>query len=304
MKYLITGGLGFIGSNLVDYLLDNGHEVLVVDDLSTGKESYKNPKATYCKYSITEFDHMVDITKGIDGIFHVAAWARLQRSIDDPLGTNNSNITGTLTLLQAARLNNVKRFVFSSSSSVYGQQEEAIMTESMQPSPLHPYALQKLTGEMYCAMFSRLFGINTVILRYFNVYGPRQIIEGDYALVIGKFLRQKKNHEKMTIYGDGEQTRAYTHVTDVVRANLMAMEMQMNKGESQTFNIGTDRETSVNEIAEMLGGEVDHIIPNPRGDFEEKRKAADFSKALRVLNWKPEVTIEEGIKALMDSESI
>lgn len=302
MKYLVTGGLGFIGSNLVDYLLEKGHEIEVVDDLSTGKESYENSKATYHRYSITELDHMMELTKGIDGIFHVAAWARLQRSIDDPLGTNHANITGTLTLLQAARINNIKRFVFSSSSSVYGQQDKAVMTETMLLNPLHPYALQKLTGEMYCRMYSRLFDINTVILRYFNVYGPRQIIDGDYALVIGKFLRQKESNEKMTVYGDGEQTRAYTHVTDVVRANLMAMELSMDKGESETFNIGTDKETSVNQITEMLGGEVEHVIPNPRGEFEERRKAADFSKALRILGWKPEVTIEEGIKRLIQSQ--
>ncbi|MBI2613576.1 MAG: NAD-dependent epimerase/dehydratase family protein [Candidatus Levybacteria bacterium] len=303
MKYLVTGGLGFIGSNLVDYLLEKGHEIVVVDDLSTGKESYKNPKATYYNYSIADLNLMTELTKGMDGIFHLAAWARLQRSINDPLGTNHANVTGTLTLLQAARVNKVEKFIFSSSSSVYGMQENPIMEETMSTNPLHPYALQKLVGEMYCRLYSKLFGIKTVALRYFNVYGPRQIIDGDYALVIGTFLKQKRENKKMTIYGDGRQTRAYTHVGDVVRANLLAMELSMEKGESEIFNIGTDRETSINEIAKMLGGEVEHIIPNPRGEFEERRKAANYSKALKILGWKPTVTIEEGIKRLLGQKS-
>lgn len=301
MKYLVTGGLGFIGSNLVEYLLEKGHDVIIVDDLSTGRESYKNSKATYYKYSITDINLMTKVTKGVDGIFHLAAWARLRRSIDDPLGTNNVNIAGTLTLLQAARINKIEKLVFSSSSSVYGKHKNPIMQESTPTNPLHPYALQKLAGEMYCRLFSKLFGIKTIILRYFNVYGPRQIIEGDYALVIGIFMRQIKENKKMTIYGDGEQTRAYTHVSDVVRANLLAMEQPMKKGQSETFNIGTDKETSINEIAKMLGGEVKHIIPNPRGKFEERRKAANYSKALRILGWQPTVTIDEGIRRLLES---
>lgn len=300
MRYLVTGGLGFIGSNLVEYLLEKGHDVMVVDDLSTGRESYKNPKATYYKYSITDINLMTKLTKGIDGIFHLAAWARLRRSIDNPLETNHANITGTLTLLQAARVNKIEKFVFSSSSSVYGKQKNPIMEETTPTNPLHPYALQKLVGEMYCRLFSKLFGIKTVVLRYFNVYGPRQIIGGDYALVIGIFIRQKKENKKMTIYGDGKQTRAYTHVSDVVRANLLAMEFPMKKGQSETFNIGTDKETSINEIAKMLGGEVRHIIPNPRGHFEERRKAANYSKASRILGWEPTVTIQEGIKRLLE----
>lgn len=302
MKYLVTGGLGFIGSNLVEYLLEKKHDVVIVDDLSTGKESYRNPKATYHNCSIVDVNSMIKITKGVDGIFHLAAWARLQRSINDPLGTNNTNITGTLVLLQAARINEIKNFIFSSSSSVYGKKENPIMKETMSTNPLHPYALQKLAGEMYCKLFSNLFGIRTIMLRYFNVYGPRQVVDGDYALVIGKFMKQKKEGKKMTIFGDGKQTRAYTHVSDVVRANLLAMKFcSAGKIRSEIFNIGTAEETSVNEIAKMLGGEVKHIIPNPRGEFEERHKVADYSKALKVLGWRPKVTIQEGIKRLLES---
>lgn len=300
MKYLVTGGLGFIGSNMVDTLVKEGHNVIVVDDLSTGDPSYTNPKAVYIKEHITDLDTMQGLTQNCDAIFHFAAWARLQRSINDPIGTNNANVVGTLTLLEAARRNKIKRFIFSSSSSVYGDQENPRMVETMLPNPLHPYALQKWVGERYCRLYSKLFGLQTVLLRYFNVYGPRQILQGDYALVIGRFMEQKKKGEKLTIYGDGEQTRAYTHVSDVVRANLLVSQMSMEAGQSELFNVGTDIETSVNRIAELIGGEVDHIIPNPRGNFEEKRKCADYSKIKEKVGWSPEVTIEEGIKRLLD----
>ncbi len=301
MKVLVSGGLGFIGSNLVDALINEGHEVYVVDDMSTGKLDYKNksPKAQYWYSSITNKTLMLELTAEVEAIFHVAAWARLMRSIDDPLGTNENNITGTLTLLECARHNNVPRFIFSSSSSVYGQQVSPEMQESMLPYPLHPYALQKWCGEKYCQMYSRLFGLQTICLRYFNVYGKRQVIQGDYALVIGKFLRQKSEGKPMTIYGDGEQTRAYTHVSDVVNANILAYKRKMEPGQNIILNIGTSEETSVNKITEMLGGEVEHIIPNPRGNFEERRKAANFSLAKQILGWEPKITIGEGIKRLI-----
>jgi nucleoside-diphosphate-sugar epimerase len=300
MKYLVTGGLGFIGSNMVDLLIKEGHDVIVVDDLSTGDIAYTNPKAFYVRESITDLNTMLGLSQNCDAIFHFAAWARLQRSIDDPIGTNNANVVGTLTLLEAARRNKIKKFIFSSSSSVYGDQENPIMQEDMKLNPLHPYALQKWVGEEYCKLYSRLFGLRTVRLRYFNVYGPRQILQGDYALVIGRFMKQKEKGEKLTIYGDGEQTRAYTHVTDVIKANLLASQLEMEEGQSEAFNIGTTVETSVNKIAELIGGEVNHIIPNPRGNFEEKRKAANIDKAKRVLNWEPTVSIEQGISWLLN----
>lgn len=300
MKCLVTGGLGFIGSNLVDTLIEQGHQVKVVDDLSTGKMSYTNKKARYIIETITNYKRMLEFAEGCDVIFHVAAWARLQRSINDVIGTNNANEVGTVTLLEVARQLGIKRFIFSSSSSVYGEQQSPIMNELMYPNPLHPYALQKWAGERYCQLYTRLFGLQTIILRYFNVYGRRQILEGDYTLVIGKFIQQKKEGKKMTVYGDGTQTRAYTNVKDVVRANLLAMKLKMSdEGETTTLNIGTSKETSVNEIVKMLGGDAEYIIPNPRGKFEEKRKSADYWKAQMTFGWTPEVTIEEGIKELI-----
>lgn len=299
MKYLVTGGLGFIGSNMVDFLIEKGHSVIVVDDLSTGDPSYQNPKAVYVNAHITDLDTMLGLTQNVDTIYHFAAWARLQRSINDPIGTNHANVDGTLTLLQAARLNKVRRFIFSSSSSVYGDQSDPMMVESMLPNPLHPYALQKWVGEEYCKLFSRLFKMQTIRLRYFNVYGPRQILQGDYALVLGKFLEAKEKGLKAQIYGDGEQTRSYTHVSDVIEANWRASQIGMEDGQSELFNIGTDIETSVNRIAELVGVEADHIMPNPRGEFEERRKCADFTKANQILGWAPKVTIEQGIKMLL-----
>ncbi len=300
MKYLVTGGLGFIGSNMVDFLIEKGHSVIVVDDLSTGDPSYQNPKAHYVNAHITDLDTMLGVTQNVDTIFHFAAWARMQRSINDPVGTNNANVVGTVTLLQAARVNKVRRFIFSSSSSVYGDQENPEMVETMLLNPLHPYALQKWVGEEYCKLFSKLFNMQTVRLRYFNVYGYRQILQGDYALVIGKFLEAKAKGEKAIVYGDGEQTRSYTHISDVLEANWKASQIGMIDGQSEAFNIGTQIETSVNRIAELIEVETEHI-ENPRGKFEERRKCANFSKAFMRLNWEPKISIEEGIKMLLNS---
>lgn len=299
MKCLVTGGLGFIGSNLVDELVKQGHTVSVVDDLSTGVAAYENKQAKYYIAQITDYKKMLEITKDIDCIFHEAAWARVQRSVDDPMGTNHVNVTGTLTMLEVARLNRVRRFIFASSSSVYGLQEKAQMNERMTPNPLHPYALQKYTNELYCRLYSKLYGLNTVCLRYFNVYGPRQVLKGDYALVIGKFLKQRQFSQKFTVYGDGTQTRAYTHVLDVVRANIMASEMTFIHGDHWVFNVGTDKETSINDLVTLMKGEALYINPNPRGQFDESRKCADYSLIRSVLGWEPTVTIEDGIKDLL-----
>lgn len=305
MKCFVSGGLGFIGSNLVDALILEGHEVVVVDDLSSGVADYANPKAEYYHETITNYSRMLDCARGCDIIFHVAAWARLQRSIDDVLGTNNANVVGTVTLLEVARKLGIKRFIFSSSSSVYGEQDNPIMDEGMDLNPLHPYGLQKWVGEKYCEMYSSLFGLQTVMLRYFNVYGPRQIIEGDYSLVIGKFIKQKELGKKMTVYGDGKQTRAYTHVSDVVRATIMCIPkyLSMLDGTTNIFNVGINVETSVNTIVKLLGGVAEYIIPNPRGAFEEKRKAANYEKIEMLIGWKPEIKIEQGIKRLLKNEN-
>ena len=299
MKHVVTGGCGFIGSHLVDYLIDLGHEVVVLDDLSSSEGRPINSGATLVEGSVTNLELVTSATVGAGCVFHTAAWARVPRSIDDPVGTHKVNVNGTLNVLQAARENGVGRVVYSSSSSVYGDQKTHLLREDMTPNPLSPYALHKLIGEQYGSMFARLFGMRVVSLRYFNVYGPGQTAGGAYALVIPHFLKLRSEGRPLTIYGDGTQTRSYTHVSDVVRANLLAATENLPVGENTVLNIGTDEETSVNEIAQMVGGDVEHIVPNPRGKFEELRKSADISKSRSVIGWEPWVMASEGIRAVV-----
>lgn len=306
-KVLVVGGAGFIGSNLADALIEKGYEVHVIDDLSTGKEEYINPKilsgeqGEFYKASILNegFLDGMFAQNEFDAIFHLAAWPRVPRSIEDPVGTHKVNVDGFLNILQMARKYAVGKVIYSSSSSVYGDQNTPQMVEDMVPNPKSPYALHKLIGEQYATMFSKLFDISIVSLRYFNVYGYRQATEGAYCLVIGKFIQQKKEGLALTVYGDGTQTRAYTHVTDIVNANILALEKDIEKGKNLIVNIGTEREISINEVANMIGGEMSYVIPNPRGDFEEKRKAANPALAKEKLGWEPKVTFEEGMKQLL-----
>jgi len=300
MNCCVTGGCGFIGSHIVDALLAAGHEVTVLDDLSTGFLENLNPKAKHIKKSITDFEAVKEAFQGVDWVFHPAAWARVVRSVEDPIGTHNVNVNGTLNVFWAAKECGVKRIIYSSSSSVNGDQDTHIMREDMSTAPKSPYALHKLIGEQYATLFARIYEMDIVSLRYFNVYGPRQLVEGAYALVIGKFLRQASQGEGLTIYGDGEQTRAYTYVGDVVRANLMAAEAQLESNQNTILNIGTGQETSVNEVAAKISDDVKHIIPNPRGELEELRKVADYSKAKRVLGWEPEVNFDEGMRLVLE----
>ena len=297
MKCIVTGGCGFIGSHLVDALLALGYSVIVIDDLSTGKLANLNGDAEIIQESILNFELVKSVINGADWVFHLAAWPRIPRSLDDPIGTHNVNVTGTLNVLQAAREANVAKFIYSSSSSIYGDQDTHIMNENMIPNPSSPYALQKLMGEQYTTMFANLFGMKNVSLGYFNVYGPRQS-EGAYSLVIGRFQSMKEAGEPLTVYGDGEQTRAYTYIGDVVSANILAAQANLRSGENLILNIGTSTETSVNEIAIKIGGEIVYISPNPRGKYEERHKTADYMKAKSLLGWEPTVSLDEGLRIL------
>lgn len=300
MKCLVTGGCGFIGSHLVDRLVELGHDVTALDDLSTGGRERLNPHAALIEGSVTDAGLVGDATAGVDWIFHMAAWARILRSIDDPISTHEVNVNGTLNVLQAARASGARRVINSSSSSVYGDQDTHLMREDMTPNPKSPYALQKLIGEQYAAMFALRFGLDVVSLRYFNVYGPRQVTaaDGAYTLVIPRFLRMRDAGEALTVYGDGKQTRAYTHVSDVVEANILVASADLPAGEHAALNIGSTEETSVNEIAAMIGGKVEHVIPNPREKFEERRKAADNSRAKATIGWEPRVPLSDGMADL------
>ena len=300
MKCVVTGGCGFIGSHVVDGLVARGDRVVVLDDLSTGYAAKVNPEAELLRGSILDEDLLGDALLGADRVFHLAALPRVPRSIEDPVGTHRVNVDGTLNVLQAAREAGVDRVVYSSSSSVYGDQPTHLMSEDMVPNPLSPYALHKLIGEQYAGMFARLYGMTVVSLRYFNVYGPGQPFEGAYALVIGKFLSLRRSGRPLTIYGDGQQTRAYSHVDDVVRANLLAADADVPAGRNTVMNIGPAEEISVNRIAEIVGGDVMYLTPNPRGDMEEQRKAADYSRAASVLGWEPTISLGEGLEALKE----
>jgi len=292
-KYIVTGGAGFIGSNAVDVLINAGHEVHVIDNLSGGNESNINPKAIFHKADIRNLEEIKPFFVGIDGVFHFAALPRVQYSIEHPIETNEVNINGTQNVLIAAELAGVKRVVYSASSAAYGDQAAMPLVETMLPQPLSPYGMQKYVGEHICRIWSVIHGIETVSLRYFNVYGPRQSDEGAYALVIARFLKQKKEGQKMTITGDGLQTRDFTHVRDVVQANILAMESD-KVGNGEVMNIGGGEEHSVLEIAQMIGGEYEFIAPR----IEPRHTLANTTLAKKLIGWEPQEDFVKGVEEL------
>lgn len=295
-KYLVTGGAGFIGTNLVKELIKEGHEVVVLDNFAAGKKEERiQPEATYIEGDIRNEDDLKRALEGVEGVFHLAALPRVTFSVEKPQLTHDVNVNGTLSLLLAARDAGVKRFIFSSSSSVYGGvAERRAVSEDEPKNPKSPYALQKLTGQEYCRMFSELFGIETVSLCYFNIYGPYMDPEGAYALVIGKFLMQRAQGTPLTICGDGEYYRDYTHVADVVRANILAMQGD-KVGKGEFINIGNNSPYSVNQLAELIGGETAFVAERP-GDVRYAH--ANNTKAKELLGWEPSISLEDGIASL------
>ncbi|OGH74336.1 MAG: hypothetical protein A3G00_02690 [Candidatus Magasanikbacteria bacterium RIFCSPLOWO2_12_FULL_43_12] len=294
-KYLVTGGAGFIGTNLIKQLLADGHRVVVLDNFSSGRFSDRiQSGAEYVEGDVRNMADLEKVLKGVDGVFHAAAVARMPYSVEHPQETNEVNVNGTLNVLVAARDAGVKRVVYSASSSAYGDQDISPLVETMKPRPMSPYGLQKLIGEEYCRLFHELYGLETVSLRYFNVYGPHVDPNGAYALVIGKFLKQRKENQPLTICGDGEYYRDYTHVADVVRANIMAMQ-SAKAGRGEVINIGNRAPHSVNELAGLIGGETVGIPSRP-GD--PRKTEADITKAKQLLDWEPKISFEDGIKEL------
>jgi len=303
-RFLVTGGAGFIGSHIVEALLRQGKNVRVLDNFSTGKE--ENLKGFSKEYSslldIIEGDirdeKIVDeVMKEADYVFHLAALPSVSRSIEDPVTCSQVNINGTLNILNAARHGRVRKVIFSSSSSVYGDSPELPKKESMQPHPLSPYALTKLTGEIYCRIFSDIYGLETLSLRYFNVFGPRQDPDSEYAAVIPKFVASVINKTPPTIYGDGEQARDFTYVENVVDANLRAMEAEKTEGD--TLNIACGEKMTVNrltrEICRILKSSIRPIHAEPRkGEIRDSQ--ADISKAGELLGYVPSVRFKEGLE--------
>ena len=292
-KVVVTGGAGFIGSNLVDFLIQNGVEVVVVDNLSTGKIENINKAATFLHTDLytVSIDKLINIFFDVDVVFHLAALARVQPSIEDPIPYNNANVTATLNVLHAANKAKVKRVIYSASSSCYGNTVKVPQQEDDPTNPLSPYGLQKFIGEQYCRMFSVVYGLDTVSLRYFNVYGERMSLEGAYCLVTGIFARQMQEGQPLTITNDGNQKRDFTYVGDVVQANILAAQYNKNlKGE--VFNIGNGKSISINQVADMFGGEK--VYGEKR--LEPFETLADNQKAKNILNWEPKGDLEKWIE--------
>lgn len=292
-RIIVFGGAGFIGSHLVDKLISLGHEVHVVDNLSTGKLENINPKAIFYNFDITQ-----DLTEWdlplVEYVFHLAAMPRIPLSIQDPVGTHRVNVDGTLNVLRWSQLNNVKKVVFASSSSVYGDQKLPLK-ETMRKLPISPYALHKAIGEEYMRIFNIVYKLPTVSLRFFNVYGPRCDASSPYSLVIGKFLKMKEEGKPLTIFGDGEQSRDFTYVNDVVLGCIKAMTTDV---ENEVINLCNGKSTTVNKVADLIGGEKVYLDPR-LGDV--KHTLGSPIKAKKLLNWRGMVSVEEGLK-LMESD--
>ena len=302
MRSLVTGGAGFIGSHLVDKLLEMGHQVTVVDNESSicNQKFYWNDKAWNVKADISDAQVMEQVfscvNEGmpkIDWVFHLAAYSRIQIALKNPVGCVRTNVLGTTTLLQNAREHGVKAFVNSSTSSSYGLKNEPPLREDMTPDCLNPYSVSKVAAENMCNMYSDLFDLNIVNLRYFNVYGDRQPLLGQYAPVVGLFLEQWKKGEAFTIVGDGEQRRDFTHVDDVVKANIAAAERASDIS-GEIINVGTGTNHSVNQIADTICScyTKNFIPPRPA---EARVTLADISKAKKLLGYMPSIEISDWI---------
>ncbi len=290
---LVTGGAGFIGTNLCERLIQDGHRVRVVDNLAAGKAERLPATVEFHRLDICETDALSEVLKGVDVVVHLAALPRVQFSIEHPFEAHQANATGTLSVLEAARRAGVRRVVYAASSSAYGDQEVLPLHESLPPQPKSPYGLQKYWGEQMMKLWHDLHGLETVSLRFFNVYGPHLDPDGAYALVIGRFLKQRKEGVPMTITGDGEQSRDFTHVRDTVDGIVRgALSDKVGKGE--VFNLGAGRNISINKVAEIIGGPVDHIAPR----IEPKHTRADTTAIQAALGWQPTIKIEDGIAEL------
>ena len=308
MRVLVTGGAGFIGSNLVRSLLGRGDEVRVLDNLATGKR--ENLDDVWSDIEFVEGDIRESATcsaacEGIDAILHQAALGSVPRSVEDPVTTHDVNVNGTVNMLLAARARSVERFVFASSSSIYGDAPEVVKTEELPPRPLSPYAASKLTGEAYTVVFTHAYGMKTVALRYFNVFGPYQDPGSMYAAVIPLFAAALLREESPTVYGDGEQSRDFTYVDNVVQANLLSLECP-DEACGQYYNVACGVSTSINELFRMMrdriGDAVSQVEPEyaPLRAGDVRDSLASIEKARRLLGYDPQVEFEEGVARTVD----
>lgn len=292
---LITGGAGFIGSNLTDHLLEKGSRVIVVDNESAECHDrfYWNSLATNHKIDINDFKSLRSVMNGVDYVFHLAAESRIQPSLINPLQAFQTNVVGTVNVLQAAREAGVKRVMYSSTSSAYGLKNTPPLVETMPNDCLNPYSVSKTGGEEACKLYTRLFGLETVIFRYFNVYGFRQPIKGQYAPVLGLFIRQRDAGQPMTVVGDGLQRRDFTDVRDVVKANILASACSDREIVGSTINVGTGKNHSVLELAKLVGSDYVFIPERPG---EARETLASTEQMERFFDWKPQLRLEDWIK--------
>lgn len=301
---VVTGGAGFIGSHLAEELLKHSYQVIILDDLSTGKRANIEPILTqgniqFIEGSVTDLPLLNKLFQNVSYIFHLAAIPSIPRSIENPLASHNVNITGTLNVLLAAKYNKVKKVIYASSSSVYGDTPTLPKREDISPHPQSPYAVTKLAGEYYCQIFYKVFNLPTICLRYFNVYGPRQDPDSQYAAVIPRFISRQLHNRAPIIYGDGEQTRDFTFIKDVVNANILAAE----KDATGVCNIGRGERISINQLAglviNLVGGNVKPYYQESRpGDI--KHSLADISRA-KQFGYNPKYSLEEGLKETIHS---
>lgn len=304
MRFLVTGGAGFIGSNIVKGLVEKGYQVRILDNFATGQRSNIEPyikDIELIEGDIRDFWTVVKATKGIDYILHQAALPSVPRSIDNPLTTTEVNVNGTLNILEAARFNEVRRIVYASSSSVYGDSPEMPKNEDMKPMPKSPYAITKLAGEEYCMSFYNLYGLETVALRYFNVFGPRQNPFSQYSAVIPKFINMLKSGQNPTIWGDGSTSRDFTYIDNVVNANILACEKKAAAG--NVINVACNKAFTLNELVEKLNGIMGTKIspthgPEKIGDV--KHSLADIEKASSILGYRPQVDFGDGLKKTIE----
>lgn len=308
-QMLVTGGAGFIGSHIVDRLLNDGFEVTVLDDLSSGRlenlsQSVRRKEFHLVKGDIRDWSLVKQAVKGVDAVFHEAAFVSVVRSVKEPLLANDINVVGSLNVLKAAADQGVKRFVFASSAAVYGNASSIKIAEDAIPCPMSPYGVSKLSTELYARYFHDVYGLETVSLRCFNAYGPRQNLDeqSPYSGVISIFLNRLLKGLPLTIFGDGEQTRDFVFVEDIVEANMLALNSKIASGE--VFNIGSGTSVSINQVAETMKGILkknnlrsDHGKPQP-GDI--RHSCADISKAKKELNYRPSFRFDQGIRKLVE----
>jgi UDP-glucose 4-epimerase len=300
MRYLVTGGAGFIGSNTVEELVRRGHSVVVLDDLSTGKEENLSSvagKIELLRGSIADLETVRAVCRGVDYVLHLAARTSVPRSVKEPLETNRVNVDGTLNVLVAARDARVRRVVFAASSSVYGETLILPKVESMAPSPISPYGVSKFVGEAYAQVFGRVYGLQNVSLRYFNVFGPRQDPDSPYSGVLSRFITALQNGAQPVVFGDGEQSRDFTYVENVVEANLLACEAP--KASGLVFNIGVGGRFTLNrtlQLLEKFAGKPAQPRYDPPRDGDILHSQADISLARKLLDYNPRVGFEEGLR--------